>query len=175
PARIAVSFLSLIAGPSSEVVLKISLGRPAGPGPKVPTTASLRTGTSAESRLLNCSERVNRAASGSARRRGRFDVDLRGDQSGSRATFLRVAHDAIGVGWVESWPGGQKGLAQPGCPRRRYCVTRDVKRASRIWPLGFPHVLQALLHQIWWPRPNPDRSAPGGTETDPRSPSDPGL
>src|SRR5689334_2915544 len=40
--------------------------------------------------------------------RPRPPEDLGGDRSRPRATFSRVAHDAIGVVWVESWPGGQK-------------------------------------------------------------------
>ena len=39
-------------------------------------------------------------------------------------TFSRVARDAIGVVWVESWPDGQKTWPKPGCHRRRYCATR---------------------------------------------------
>ena len=62
--------------------------------------------------------------------------DLRGDRSGCRGTFSRVAHDAAGVVWVESWPGGQKRVspsvgATDGAP-----VPRGVKRTNWILTVG---------------------------------------
>ena len=97
---------------------------------------------------------VRPRAAGALRRR---PGDLRGDRSGCRVMFSRVAHDAIGVVWVESWPDGQKTEPKPGCHRRRYCATR--REAGQLdsdrW--ACPHVLSAPLRQSWWPRLNSDR------------------
>jgi hypothetical protein len=56
--------------------------------------------------------------------------------TGSRATFSRAVHDAIGVVWVESWPGGQKDLAQAWMPPTALLRHEARSGPTGFWPLG---------------------------------------